>query len=209
MILQNFIVFEGIDGSGTSTQISLLKKNKDIGNILFTSEPTDAPTGKFLRQMLKGDVPVSNETAAYLFAADRNEHVNGSIVLGDDKKLITGIKEACKSGKTVISDRYIFSSLAYQSISCNPSVPRRLNQGFPLPGIVFYFEISPKEALKRITGREIKEIYEKEEFLNKTVDEYHKVLEEYRDSGINIIILDATSSIEEINAKICSAIGNL
>ncbi|MBQ5499234.1 MAG: dTMP kinase, partial [Treponema sp.] len=80
MILQNFIVFEGIDGAGTSTQIEMLKNRPEANDFLFTAEPTSAPTGKFLRQMLKGDFPLQNESAAYLFAADRNEHVNGKLL---------------------------------------------------------------------------------------------------------------------------------
>ena len=68
MILENFIVFEGIDGAGTTTQLNILKK-KCGSNFLFTAEPSRSPVGKFLRSMLGGNVPVTNETAAYLFAA--------------------------------------------------------------------------------------------------------------------------------------------
>lgn len=126
MILRNFIVFEGIDGAGTSTQLKLLKEKKGTENFLFTCEPTSSATGKFLRQMLKGDVAVKNETAAYLFAADRNEHINGCLQI-EEKNLITGVKEACQKGNIVISDRYLFSSLAYQSVNCPPEVPRVAN----------------------------------------------------------------------------------
>ena len=205
MILQNFIVFEGIDGAGTSTQLDLLKTNKLAKDFLFTAEPTSFYTGKFLRQMLKGDVPVTNETAAYLFAADRNEHINGS-----ENHLVTGVKEACLSGKVVVSDRYLFSSLAYQSINCSPDIPRRLNSGFPLPKLLFYFELSPKQALERIQTRLTKEIYEKESFLNKTVDEYHKILEEYaKEKEMKIIVIDATKSIDEIRNTIWDNIKGL
>ncbi|MBP5747252.1 MAG: dTMP kinase [Treponema sp.] len=212
MILQNFIVFEGIDGAGTSTQIEMLKNRPEARDFLFTAEPTSAPTGKFLRQMLKGDFPLQNESAAYLFAADRNEHVNGKL-LTQGNTLVTGIKEACQSGKKVVSDRYLFSSLAYQSINCPPEVPRLLNSLFPLPSLLFYFEISPKDSLSRLGDRNFREIYEKEDFLNRTVQEYHNVLSEYsekaKNQGMKIVLIDAKKTKEEISANIWQEIKNL
>lgn len=212
MILQNFIVFEGIDGAGTSTQIEMLKNRPEAKDFLFTAEPTSAPTGKFLRQMLKGDFPLQNESAAYLFAADRNEHVNGKL-LTQGNTLVTGIKEACQSGKKVVSDRYLFSSLAYQSINCPPEVPRLLNRLFPLPQLLFYFEISPKDSLSRLGDRNFREIYEKEDFLNRTVQEYHNVLSEYsekaKSQGMKIVLIDAKKTKEEISANIWQEIKNL
>ncbi|MBQ2480830.1 MAG: dTMP kinase [Treponema sp.] len=212
MILQNFIVFEGIDGAGTSTQIEMLKNRPEAKDFLFTAEPTSAPTGKFLRQMLKGDFPLQNESAAYLFAADRNEHVNGKL-LTQGNTLVTGIKEACQSGKKVVSDRYLFSSLAYQSINCPPEVPRLLNSLFPLPQLLFYFEISPKDSLSRLGDRNFREIYEKEDFLNRTVQEYHNVLSEYsekaKNQGMKIVLIDAKKTKEEISANIWQEIKNL
>ena len=212
MILQNFIVFEGIDGAGTSTQIEMLKNRPEAKDFLFTAEPTSAPTGKFLRQMLKGDFPLQNESAAYLFAADRNEHVNGQL-LTQGNTLVTGIKEACQSGKKVVSDRYLFSSLAYQSINCPPEVPRLLNSLFPLPQLLFYFEISPKDSLSRLGDRNFREIYEKEDFLNRTVQEYHNVLSEYsekaKNQGMKIVLIDAKKTKEEISANIWQEIKNL
>ncbi|MDE5613421.1 MAG: dTMP kinase, partial [Treponemataceae bacterium] len=78
MVLQNFIVFEGIDGAGTTTQIDLLKARDDAERFFFTAEPTNEPTGRLLRTMLRGDVTVDPRTAAYLFAADRAEHLWGA-----------------------------------------------------------------------------------------------------------------------------------
>lgn len=212
MILQNFIVFEGIDGAGTSTQIEMLKNRPEAKDFLFTAEPTSAPIGKFLRQMLKGDFPLQNESAAYLFAADRNEHVNGKL-LTQGNTLVTGIKEACQSGRKVVSDRYLFSSLAYQSINCPPEVPRLLNSLFPLPQLLFYFEISPKDSLSRLGDRNFREIYEKEDFLNRTVQEYHNVLSEYsekaKNQGMKIVLIDAKKTKEEISANIWQEIKNL
>ena len=210
MVLQNFIVFEGIDGAGTSTQIEILRAKKEAEDFLFTSEPTSGPTGKFLRQMLKGDFPVTNESAAYLFAADRSEHIGGKLVIENQNQLVTGIAEACKSGRKVVSDRYFFSSLAYQSISCPPSVPRLLNSNFPLPALLFYFDIQAKDSLARLGNREYREIYEKEDYLNKVVKNYKEILQEYpASSGMKTVLIDAKKSKKEIAALIWAEISSL
>ncbi len=215
MTLKNFIVFEGIDGAGTTTQIRLLREkvqNLNLKkNFFFTQEPSSSPTGIFLRSMLKGDVKCTNETAAYLFAADRNEHVKGSLKT-EENNLVSGIQKACENGNIVISDRYFFSSLAYQSTDCPPEVPRLLNSLFPLPELLFYFEITPETALKRVDGRGEREIYEKQDFLTKTVEHYHQVLDEYsckKAEGMKIVKLDATESKEKIAVKIWHEIEEL
>lgn len=199
MILENFIVFEGIDGAGTTTQLEILKSKAP--GLLFTAEPTSSETGKFLRKMLKGEIQVTNETAAYIFAADRNEHINGAYII-EQNNLITGIKSACENGKIVVSDRYLFSSLAYQSIGCSPEIPRTLNKFFPLPQLLFFFDIDPEISLKRISSRGQKEIYEKIDFLKKTREEYEKAIAEYDGKGMKIVRIDATLDKEKISQKI-------
>jgi|SRR5574344_562339 dTMP kinase len=196
MILKNFIVFEGIDGSGTSTQIQMIANTNKI-KFAATSEPTKNETGLFLRKMLKGDFSIDERTAAYLFAADRCEHIYGK----------NGILELLKQGKTVISDRYFFSSLAYQSSVCGKELPRLLNSPFPLPEYLFYFKINPEISLKRVNSRnETKEIYEKLDIQIKTAALYDEVIEEYKKMGteneMKIITIDASKSIEEVNSEI-------
>ena len=142
MILKNFIVFEGIDGAGTSTQIKKLVE-KNPSKFIATAEPTSLPTGKFLRQMLAGEFSVDEKTNAFLFAADRCEHIYGK----------GGVKELTENGKIVVSDRYLFSSLAYQSVSCGKEFPLFLNSKFPLPQLLFYFEINPEISLARVNSR--------------------------------------------------------
>ena len=212
MPLQNFIVFEGIDGAGTTTQLNIIRKRTEslkTKEFLFTQEPSSAPTGLFLRSMLKGEVKCTNETAAYLFAADRNEHVKGTLELTENRTLVKGIQKACSEGKVVISDRYFFSSLAYQSTDCPPEVPRMLNSMFPLPQILFYFDIKAEDALKRVDGRGEREIYEKLDFLTKTVERYEDTIREYsgeKGSGMKIVNINATDSRENIAEKIWAEI---
>lgn len=194
MILKNFIVLEGIDGAGTSTQIKkLIEKNPE--RFSATAEPTGTETGKFLRKILGGDISVNEKTAAYLFAADRCEHLYGA----------GGVIEQLENGKTVVSDRYFFSSLAYQSVTCGEELPRMLNSPFPLPEYLFYFQIDPEISLKRVDSRnEKKEIYEKIDMQKKTAALYDAVISEYEANpdGMKIIRIDASKTIEEIEKEI-------
>ena len=199
MILKNFIVFEGIDGAGTSTQIKKICE-KNPQKFFQTAEPTSLETGKFLRRMLGGEFSVDEKTNSFLFAADRAEHLYGK----------NGIIEQINNGKTVISDRYLFSSLAYQSISCGEELPKLLNSTFPLPEILFFFEIDPEISLKRVDSRnEKKEIYEKIETQKKIALEYEKIISDYENNPsctMKIIRIDATKSIEEISDTISKII---
>lgn len=195
MVLKNFIVFEGIDGSGTSTQIKKLEEYFPQ-KIITTAEPTKSEIGKFLRKMLAGEFSVDEKTASYLFAADRCEHLYGK----------NGIIVNLQNDKIVVSDRYFFSSLAYQSVSCGKELPKLLNSPFPLPEYLFYFEINPEISLKRVNSRgEKKEIYEKIEIQKKTANLYNEIISEYENDKshkMKIIRIDAAKSIEEIFQKI-------
>ena len=202
MIIKNFIVFEGIDGAGTTTQIKLLAEKLGQEKVWQTAEPTDKETGKFLRKMLKGDFAVSEKTASYLFAADRCEHIFGK----------NGILEQTEKGKIVLSDRYFFSSLAYQSVTCGKELPELLNSPFPLPEILFYFKIDPEISLSRVESRgEAKEIYEKIDFQKKTSSLYDAVMQEYKGAkgaGMKLIEVDASKSIQEISDFIYKSINS-
>ena len=201
MILKNFVVFEGIDGAGTSTQIKRLVERgcaeAGEGAFVATAEPTGLETGKFLRRMLGGDFTVDEKTNAYLFAADRCEHIFGK----------GGVQELCQAGKIVVSDRYFFSSMAYQSVSCGEELPKLLNEPFPLPEYLFYFVINPEVSLGRVTSRgEKKEIYETIEKQKKIAAQYEKVISEYEknagENGMKIIRIDAEKDIENISEEI-------
>lgn len=200
MILKNFIVFEGIDGAGTSTQIKKLVETNPQ-KFVPTAEPTTGETGKFLRRMLGGEFHVDEKTNAYLFAADRCEHIFGK----------GGVKELADSGKIVVSDRYFFSSLAYQSVSCGKDLPRLLNSPFPLPEYLFFFQINPEISLARVNARnEKKEIYEKIDIQKKIAAMYDEVISEYEataaETGMKVIRVDASKTIDEISDFICKAI---
>lgn len=195
-ILENFIVFEGIDGSGKSTQLKLLQKK--LQDAWFTAEPTNVKIGAFLRSILRGEIDAHPTTVVHLFAADRAEHVYGK----------DGIVERSENGEIVVCDRYLFSNLAYQGVTCGLDLPLKLNSDFPLPQIVFYFDIQPEKSLARVQGRGESEIYEKLDFLQSTYDMYNKVFDLYKDSGVKIVRIDATKSAEEIAEEVFQLIRN-
>lgn len=204
MILKNFVVFEGIDGAGTSTQIKILSERKDSDRFFLTAEPTLAETGKFLRKILKGDIKTDARTAAFLFAADRNEHLYGE---GEN----LGIVKKAQSGKIVVSDRYIFSNIAYQSVTCGEELPKMLNADFPLPEILFFFEIAPEISLKRVDSREVREIYEQIDYLRQTEANYEKVVLDFekQNTGMKIVRIDASKSVQEVAKTIDFHLKNL
>lgn len=194
IILRQFIVFEGIDGAGTTTQIRLLSERCSQEGIPIhcTGEPTENCIGKTIRQILKGAQRVHPSTMPLLFAADRNEHLYGE----------GGILSWIDKGCWVLCDRYIFSSLAYQTIENDYQQVEELNHRFPLPGILFYLEVPPETGIYRIQGRETKEIYEVLTFQRKVHQQYQKVLSTYRNCGMEIKILDGTAPMEHIHEEV-------
>ncbi len=98
-----FLVFEGIDGSGKTTQVQkVYQRLKDQGlDVTATFEPTDGPIGSLIRQMLSGEMPTDQRTIASLFAADRTDHLVNPA---------NGIRTLVDEGKTIVCDRYYFSS---------------------------------------------------------------------------------------------------
>ncbi len=200
-VLKNFVVFEGIDGTGTTTQLSRLEQhcNQLQFPAQFTCEPTCSEIGKIIRSVLKGTLSYHAETLAYLFAADRAEHLFGK----------NGIVSLCQSGIPVISDRYFFSSLAYQGITCGDALPQNLNSRFPLPELLFYFLLEPETAEKRIASRESREIYETLSFQTQVKQKFEAILSTYETSEMKIITIDARKSPDSIEQEIwkaCSAI---
>ena len=194
-----FIVFEGIDGCGKSTQIQLLAKNleKKGRRVQLTAEPTATDTGKMLREALSGRVERSAFEMAALFTLDRIAHNVGK----------GGIEEMLAAGEDVLSDRYYYSSLAYQGSLCDFDWVKGMNVGCPAirrPDLCVFLDISPKEALSRIGKRgEAKEIYEKEETLTLFRETFLRV---FASLGDNVAIVDASGDADEVAARVLAAV---
>jgi dTMP kinase len=134
-----FIALEGLDGSGKSTQAKLLADalRADGRRVLLTAEPSTGPIGAMLRLYLHKRLSFDPRVLPYLFAADRADHVYAA----------DGILAVLDSGTDVVCDRYVFSSLAYQSTEAPRALVESLNADFPPPDLTLYLEIHAEEAL--------------------------------------------------------------
>lgn len=197
-VIHNFIVLEGIDGSGTTTQLSRLGgRLRARGLPVWTSfEPTDLPTGKFLRRVLSGEIPVRPETTARLFAADRNEHLNGE----------GGAIQRLERGELVVFDRYLFSSLAYQGMDCGLDLPDRLNEDFPLPELLLFFDLDVETAMSRVARRPGRDIYETHLGLERARKAYGEVIEAFADTDMRIVRVDAARPLDEVSSTVDAAV---
>jgi dTMP kinase len=201
-IIHNFAVFEGGDGSGTSTQLELLRKRFDgpgLPPFHATFEPTGGPIGVLIRGVLKGEIALRPETTARLFAADRNEHLYGP----------EGVAERCGRGELVVSDRYVPSSLVYQGIECGDELPSSLNGAFPLPELLIFFDLESGAALKRIASRPGRDIYEYPDFQARVRSRYQALLPRYEEAGVRVERIDASLPPGEISEQVWRMIGKM
>jgi dTMP kinase len=202
-IIKNFVVFEGPDGSGTTTQINILElffqHNRNQLSPLHihkTFEPTNGSIGKLIRSGLRKEISLNPVTLALLFAADRNEHVFGS----------GGVMERCGAGELVVSDRYVLSSLVYQGITCGEELPARLNRDFPGPELLLFFDVAPETALKRIARRRQREIYEHLDFQIQAYERYKALLPEFSAQGTRVETIDASPPPNEVAKEVWKAV---
>lgn len=175
-----FIVIEGIDGAGTSTQAGLLRDYL-VANSLratVTSEPSSGPIGNLIREGLKKRVVFTEDPRkfdlqmAFLFAADRFDHLHNEV---------DGVLKLLKQGLHVISTRYYFSSLAYHSHSDSEfDFVMRLNETFPDPQLVIYLDASVDVSLSRMSSRSFADAYENGEKLTVVRKNYEKIFSKYQ-----------------------------
>lgn len=164
-----FIAFEGIDGSGKSTQVKLLAYNlNNAGHkVYLTREPTDSNTGKLIRDIFSHKTEADHRTIAGLFVADRLDHLLNKT---------NGILKKLEEGFTVITDRYYFSSYAYHGTHMPMEwviQANSLSAGLLRPDLNIYIDISPEVSMERlIQNRESTEMYETLENLNKVRIKY-------------------------------------
>lgn len=194
--IDNFVVLEGLDGSGTTTQAARLAERLQTAGrpVWLTAEPTDGAIGRMIRDALRHQIALRPDTMAMLFAADRNEHLFSH----------GGILERSHSG-WVVSDRYLFSSLAYQSIGSDPSLVSELNARFPLPQLLIYLDVDPDECARRRATRGGEELYDAMETQRRVHENYRRVLAEFSvHSDMRIVHLDGSQPVDEIAQRIWS-----
>lgn len=195
-----FIAFEGIDGSGKSTQIQLLadRLRKTGVDCYTTMEPTDSPIGSLIHQIMTGRIKTDNKAIAALFVADRIDHL---------KNEINGIVAKIEAGITVITDRYYFSSYAYHSVDMPMDWVIQANEPCKeilQPTITIFIDVDPDTALERITrNRTHTELFEKKSRLVKVRENYLKAFEKLKDIE-RVIIVDGNQTPEAIAEEIAS-----
>lgn len=185
-----FIVLEGVDGTGKTT---LAKRLADlVGDAVVTSEPTSGRIGLALRSGELGDIPPAAE--ALLFAADRAIHT-------------AEIEKVLESGRWVVCDRYMGSTVAYQSASMGEDADIEWLIGMQKnaviePDATFLLDMDPEESLRRVDSRgEDKSRFEKLDFLRDVREEYLRLAERF-----GYCVIDASKDRDAVFADVLEAL---
>lgn len=188
--LGKFIVFEGLDGSGTTTQANLLFKylKKQGKKVYLTGEPTRSLIGGLIEGQISGDWKSTPECLQLLFTADRAHHLE------------KGIIPLLKKGITVICIRYILSTLAYGNLDIKDEKwLMTINKKFIWPDITFLLKVSPKICIQRIKKERFhKELFEKEEKLKGVYKNYLKFAKKFK----NLYIINGERPIPQVFEEI-------
>lgn len=197
-----FIAFEGIDGSGKSTQIQRLTQHlRDLGVRCYeTREPTDSPIGSLIHQIMTGRVKADNRVIAGLFIADRIDHLTNQT---------DGILQKIQDGVTVITDRYYFSSYAYHGVDLDMEwviQGNSVSAEVLRPTLTIFLDVPVQKALERISrGRFHTELFEREERLIKVREKYFEAFERLQDVE-NFVIIDADGDAEQVSDRVWAAL---
>ena len=200
-----FIVIEGLDGSGKTTQIRMLSERlRSMGRpVAETAEPTTGAVGGLIRDALSGFTKRTGAEIAALFMADRVAH---------NVNPVNGIEKMLSEGKDVICDRYYYSSLAYQGTVTDPEWVFHINVDCPeirKPDLCVFLDLDDEECIRRMErGRAYREIYENENALIAIRKRYYDIFRrlEGRD---NIVIVDAARAPETVAEDVFAAVKSI
>ncbi|MDR7080371.1 dTMP kinase [Neobacillus niacini] len=187
-----FITFEGPDGAGKTTIISMVAK--ELKGALLTREPGGIDIAEQIRKVIldKENIAMDSRTEALLYAAARRQH------------LVEKVKPALEDGKVVLCDRFVDSSLAYQGHARGLGIDEvySINQfaiDKMMPDLTIYFDIEPELGLQRINknkGREVNRLdLEHLDFHQKVREGYHMVLERFPN---RIVKIDASGEVNDV-----------
>lgn len=200
-----FVVFEGLDGSGKSTQVTRLVARLHKEGVLTyeTREPTDGPVGSLIHQIMTGRTACDHTTLASLFVADRLDHLLNKI---------NGLVEKVESGISVVCDRYYFSSYAYHAVHLPLDwliEANSLSASLLRPDIVIFLDLPPEKCVERLKQtRWHLELYE-------SLDDMHKVGGKYGEAFMRlqseetIVVINANRKMELIIDDVWEAVKGL
>ncbi|TGM43112.1 dTMP kinase [Leptospira levettii] len=185
-VKSQFFVFEGIDGSGKTTvskRVSEILNEKLFPNV-WHREPTDSVFGQKIREFLQGKIKLTQEEQLKLFLQDRELSVQDIIL------------PTLKNGKSIVQDRYYFSTAAYQGRDEEHAADilyMNEDKGFPEPNYVYFLDLSPEEALERRNTRGGKqEVFDESSEQTRIYQNYLAILPE------STIFVDATADLDEV-----------
>jgi dTMP kinase len=201
-----FVVLEGIDGAGTTTQVArLVDRLRAEGTpVRGTREPSDGVIGFLVRQVLTGRIVLPGgrapgwATMALLFAADRLDHVEAEI------------EPFLDEGGVIVSDRYDASSLAYQSVSSGRGALkavdwiRTLNKHAMRPDLTVVLDLPPDVASQRRASRgEPAQLYEQNE-VQRALAVFYRELAKHMPED-RVVVIDAGGTVEDVHRRVYEA----
>lgn len=196
--MNRFVVIEGLDGAGTTTQAQRLAAHlaRQGQPVLATREPTAGPIGRIIRQTLAAEPEAPDvRVLPWLFAADRADHLHRTV------------EPALARGEVVVSDRYYHSSLAYQALTLPLERVHALNADFRVPDVTVFLDVPVAECVRRIGARELgREIYEEEEELERISASYQRVLAFLRERGEPVVVVDGHRDADAVGEDVARAV---
>ncbi len=211
-----FIVLEGLDGSGLTTQTARLRDwvVGQGGDAIATKEPSEGPAGAVVRWALTRRLgypphrqhgaaadaaagawePLGDEVLALLYAADRMDHVRQEIA------------PRLERGVTVICDRYRLSSLAYQALGADEAWLAALNSKAPAPDLTIFLAVPVEVCGERMAGRRgTVELYEETAKLRRIRANYDRLIAAAQEAGERIVVVDGNGTVETVHAAVVAA----
>lgn len=194
-----FLVLEGIDGAGTTTQRGRLHAwLTQLGYPAHpTAEPSGGPIGRLIRQFLGSlDEPLEPRAMALLFAADRRDHI------------VREIRPQLDAGAVVLSDRYVLSSLAYQTTAGVPrEVVAQANADILKPDLTLYFDLPVDVAAERRARRRgTVEIYDADAVQSRVAASYRAEAEALRERGEPVVFIQAAEDPDAVEGQLRAVI---
>jgi len=184
-----FVVVEGLDGSGASTQVAMLSEYlaSKRYKVLVTKEPTNNLIGGLIRGQLTHEWKSNPECLQLLFAADRSHHIEKEII------------PALEKGMIVISDRYMYSSLAFGSIDCDIEWLKSINAKFLKPDVSIILNVPPEVSLERIGhARAGFELFEDKAKLDKVRTAFDMLAKE----NPHVKVIDGTMPVNKVSMAV-------